>query len=214
MKKYEAIDYNISKLDSPIKIYHPNRLKLTLAIMLETKSNHWKMTKDGQLFTEDNVKVTYQTIKQIVDIPPYTVSKILKDMKESRTLGLSGGVTAREKTLCKLNRLVEIVFGMCNDCFFREVYPHYYDDDFMQEAQKHGVNMDDEEQIDCYCLKQKKKLKQRYEIVELPEWYRDRFPQCSRQTMKRDFAVLNDMGCFIKYNPETREYQVQNPWQL
>lgn len=78
----------------------------------------------------------------------------------------------------------------------------------------HGVDTEDEEQIDLYCLKNKNKLKKRYGIVELPDWYKNNFPECSRQTMNRDLSVLNDVGCFIKYNPERKEYEVQNPWQF
>lgn len=215
MKKInEPIKYYISKFDSPIIIESPNRFKMTLALMLELKSNYWKLTDKGHFETEDGKKVTYQMIKEIIDIPPYTISKILKDIKESRTVGYTGGVTAKEKKHCKLNRLVKIAFEMVNDCFLREIDSHYWEDDFEQEMKRHGVDIEDEEQMDLYCLKNKNKLKKRYDIIELPDWYKNSFPECSRQTMNRDFSVLNDVGCLIEYIPETKEYEVQNPWQF
>lgn len=214
MKPYKPIDFYSSSFDFPITIEHPNRLKLALVIMLEMKCNNWYLSDQNYLMTEDHKKVTCRMIKEIVDIPPYTISKILKDIKKSRTLGFSGGVSAREKTLCKLNRLVEIAIEMRNDSFLSEMEWHYFDSDFKQETKRLRLDIEDEEQIDRYCIKNKQTLKKRYGIVELSDWYKNRFPECSRQTMKRDFSVLNEIGLFITYLPETKEYQVQNPWNL
>lgn len=213
MRKDTFIEYHTCKLDSPVRIENPNRFKLMLALALEIKAGSWRMEETGGLVTEEGDKVTYSMIKDIINIPPYTVSKILRDLRISRKLGFYGGKTAREKTLCKLNRLVFMAFEMRNDVFFREIYEHYWDDDFLEEAKKCGLDPEDEEQLDRFSLQNRSNLKQKYGIVELADWYKDSFPFCSRQTMKRDLDMLNEIGCQIRFMPETREYRVVNPWQ-
>lgn len=213
MKSCNSIQYHTCKFDNPIVIANPNLLKLTLAMMLEMKADSWRFADRNELLTEDGGKVTYSLIREILDIPNHKICKIKRNMYESRNAGVTGGKTAKEKTLCKLNRLVEIAYDMQNDCFLREMERHCFEPDFAQEMKNAGVDIDDETQMDEYCMRNRNALKKRYGIVELQDWYKERFPECGRQTMKRDFDVLNDVGCRIQYDQKAGEYRVENPWQ-
>lgn len=213
-----TITYHCTLTDEPIILYNPDRLLVAVLFVLESKVNHWEFDEKGYLqsITEQK-RISRVELKSILEIPDYLITRVLQDIRNARRFGFDGGRTVKEKTFCKLNRLVKLTFEMQNDRYLNAMEERIWDYDFEVEMRKMAEKeqYDWEEYSDQIHFFKKHKLEfcRKYEIVGLAQWYQKTFPTCSRQTMKRDFDVLNETGSIsIRYIKEDDEYDVINPW--
>lgn len=214
----EPIIYHCTLCDEPIIIQSSDRLLLALILMIEIKSNHWKFNEAGRLYAEkEEERITYLRLQEILELPEYTISRLIQDIKRAKNLEFCEGKNIKEKALCKLNRLVKIVFEMTNNNYREFIEEKLWDSDFEEKlalsAKQEGYEWEDYYQQRKFLKKHKDEFCRQYEIIGLAEWYHSVFPKCSRQTMKRDFDVLNQTGTIlISYSKVENEYRVVNPW--
>lgn len=222
MEKNDIKLFNSLAMDCTIEIKEPNKTKYELLFILEITINKWYLSEDGVLYENDllfgNSIIEYEEIaERIIDLPKYTLRGIFKTIIEYKKIkALYGNSDNGDMKYKKIKRLLTIEtqfvnfddfdFVCENDCLRDHVglYEYWWDISDMC----YMYDIDEKE----FYYKNLKELKKKYNLLGLAEWYKENFPECSRQTMLKDFKILNDIGCIFEYDEKKKMYKSYSLW--